>query len=39
MLKISRPTLNKWIKDGFITSIKSKIISNPEIFPPDIILK
>jgi predicted XRE-type DNA-binding protein len=39
MLKISRPTLNKWIKDGFITPVKSKIISNLEIFPPDIILE
>jgi hypothetical protein len=39
MLKISRPTLNKWIKDGFITPVKSKIISNMEIFPPDIIME
>jgi predicted site-specific integrase-resolvase len=39
MLKISRPTLNKWIKDGFITPVKSKIINNLEIFPPDIILE
>ncbi|MDR1644557.1 MAG: helix-turn-helix domain-containing protein [Tannerellaceae bacterium] len=39
MLKISRPTLNKWIKDGFITPVKSKTISSIEIFPPDIILE
>jgi hypothetical protein len=39
MLKISRPTLNKWIKDGFITPIKSKTISNIEILPPGIILE
>jgi hypothetical protein len=39
MLKISRPTLNKWIKDGFITPVKSKTISRLEIFPPDIILE
>jgi hypothetical protein len=39
MLKISRPTLNKWIKDGFITPVKSKTISSLEIFPPDIILE
>jgi hypothetical protein len=39
MMKISRPTLNKWIRDGFIAPIKSKIISNLGIFPPDIILE
>jgi predicted site-specific integrase-resolvase len=39
MMKISRPTLNKWIKDGFITPVKSKIINNLEIFPPGIILE
>jgi hypothetical protein len=39
MLKISRPILNKWIKDGFITPVKSKTISSLEIFPPDIILE
>jgi hypothetical protein len=39
MLKISRPTLNKWIKDGFITPVKSKTISSLDIFPPDIILE
>jgi hypothetical protein len=39
MLKISRPTLNKWVKDGFITPIKSKTISSLEIFPLDIILE
>jgi hypothetical protein len=39
MLKISRPTLNKWIKDGFIAPVKSKVISNLEIFPPCIILE
>ncbi|MCW0483148.1 hypothetical protein [Gaoshiqia sediminis] len=38
MLKISRPTLNKWIKDGFVSSVKSKVMDNTEIFPPDLIL-
>ncbi|WP_297094025.1 hypothetical protein [uncultured Draconibacterium sp.] len=39
MLKISRPTLDKWIKDGFISSVKSEVMDNTEIFPPDLILK
>jgi hypothetical protein len=39
MLKISHPTLGKWIKDGFITPLKSKQIHGLEVFPPDAILK
>lgn len=39
MLKISRPTLDKWIRDGFISPTKSQVLSNTEIFPPDLILK
>ncbi|KJF45488.1 MerR family transcriptional regulator [Draconibacterium sediminis] len=39
MLKVSRPTLDKWIKDGFISSVKSEVMDNTEIFPPDLILK
>jgi hypothetical protein len=39
MLKISRTILKKWIKGGFIIPVKSKIISNLEIFPPCIILE
>ncbi|GHT36664.1 hypothetical protein FACS189435_0090 [Bacteroidia bacterium] len=38
MLKITRPTFDKWIKDGFITPLKSKKIANIEVFPPDAIL-
>ena len=39
MLKISRPTLDKWIRDGFITPVQSNVLSNAEVFPPDLILK
>ena len=39
MLKISRPTLDKWIREGFVSSTKSKVLPNAEIFPPDRILK
>ena len=39
MLKISRPTLDKWIREGFVTPTKSKVLPNTEIFPPDLILK
>jgi hypothetical protein len=39
MLKVSRPTLDKWIKDGFISSVRSEVMDNTEIFPPDLILK
>lgn len=39
MLKISRPTLDKWIREGFVTPTKSKVLPNAEIFPPDLILK
>ena len=39
MLKISRPTLDKWIKDGFITPVKSNVLPNTEVFPPDLILE
>ncbi|WP_167616045.1 hypothetical protein [Maribellus sediminis] len=39
MLKVSRPTLDKWIKDGFISSVKSEVMDNTEIFPPDLILE
>ncbi len=38
MLKISRPTLDKWIKEGFINSVHSKVMVNTEIFPPELIL-
>jgi predicted DNA-binding transcriptional regulator AlpA len=34
MLKISRPTLDKWIKDGFITPIESKNFRDTITFPP-----
>lgn len=39
MLKISRPTLDKWIKDGFITPVKSKHFRNLEIYPPATVLE
>ena len=39
MLKISRPTLDKWIREGFVTPTKSQVLPNTEIFPPDLILK
>jgi predicted DNA-binding transcriptional regulator AlpA len=39
MLKISRPTLDKWIKDGFITPVQSTVLPNTKVFPPDLILK
>jgi hypothetical protein len=39
MMKISRPTLDKWIRDGFITPVQSTVLPNTEVFPPDLILK
>lgn len=39
MLKISRPTLDKWIREGFVNPAKSKVLPNTDIFPPDLILK
>ena len=39
MLKISRPTLDKRIREGFATPTKSKVLPNVQIFPPDLILK
>jgi hypothetical protein len=37
MMRISRPTLDKWIKDGFITS--KKPYSSFEVFPVDAVLE
>ena len=39
MLIISRPTLDKWIRDGFIIPIQSNVLPITEIFPPELILK
>lgn len=39
MLKISRPTLDKWIREGFVSPTKSKVLPNTDIFPPNLILK
>ena len=39
MLRISRPTLDKWIRDGFIIPVQSNVLPNTEIFPPELILK
>jgi len=39
MLKISRPTFDKWIKDGYIIPLQSKQIRNLKVYPPDLILE
>jgi len=39
MLKISRPTLDKWIRDEFITPVQSSVFPDTKIFPPDQILE
>ena len=39
MLKISRPTLDKWIREEFITAVQSSVLKDTKIFPPDQILK
>ena len=39
MLRISRPTLDKWIREKFITPVQSEVLSKTETFPPDLILK
>ena len=39
MLKITRPTLDKWIRDGFITPVQSSVLPDLKIFPPDQILE
>jgi hypothetical protein len=39
MLKISRPTLDKWIRDEFITPVQSSVLPDIKIFPPDQVLK
>ena len=39
MLKISRPTLDKWIREGFVIPVQSNVLPNTEIFPPELILK
>lgn len=39
MLKITRPTLDKWIRDGFIIPVQSSVLPDTKIFPPDQILE
>jgi DNA-binding transcriptional regulator YiaG len=39
MLKISRPTLDKWIREEFVTPVQSSVLRDTIIFPPDQILK
>lgn len=39
MLGIERPTLDDWIKKGFITPSKSKLIRNTETYPVASVLK
>lgn len=38
MLKISRPTLDKWIREEFVTPVRSSVLKDTIIFPPDQIL-
>ena len=38
-LGITRPTLDKWIHEGFIKAIKSKYLPNAYFYPPEEILK
>lgn len=39
MLKISRPTLDKWIREEFIIPVQSRVLPETKIFPPDLILE
>lgn len=39
MLKITRPTLDKWIRDGFIIPVQSIVLPDIKIFPPNQILE
>ena len=39
MLNISRPTLDKWIREEFITPVQSSVLPDIKIFPPDQILE
>ena len=39
MLRITRPTLDKWIRDGFIAPVQSSVLPDIKIFPPDQILE
>lgn len=39
MLKITRPTLDKWIREGFITPVQSIVLPDIKIFPPNQILE
>jgi hypothetical protein len=38
-LGITRPTLDKWIHEGFIKAIKSKYLPDAYFYPPEEILK
>jgi len=38
-LGITRPTLDHWIRNGFIKPIKSKHLKNEYFYPPEEILK
>jgi len=38
-LGITRPTLDKWIHEGFIKAIKSKYLPDTYFYPPEEILK
>ena len=38
-LGITRPTLDKWIQEGFIKAIKSKYLPRTYFYPPEEILK
>ncbi|MFA6335599.1 MAG: hypothetical protein WCX48_08615 [Bacteroidales bacterium] len=39
MMKISRPTLDKWIKEGFISHGDTKTFLNLEIFNTEAVIK
>lgn len=38
-LGITRPTLDKWIQEGFIEAVKSKYLPRTYFYPPEEILK
>jgi len=38
-LGITRPTLDKWIQEGFFEAVKSKYLPRTYFYPPEEILK
>ena len=39
LLGITRPTLDKWIREGFVKPIKSKLLQYEYYYPPEEILE